>query len=74
MKKEWIVVSSVTHAMRGRDLLERAGFRVRITRLPRGIENTGCGYCLEVNRDVDRAEKMLHEKGIHVLTRYTPQE
>jgi hypothetical protein len=72
MKKEWIVVSSVTHAMRGREVLERAGFRVQITRLPRGIENTGCGYCLAVDRDTGRAEALLREKGIRVLTRYTP--
>jgi hypothetical protein len=73
MKKEWIVVSSVTYAMRGRDVLERAGFRVRITRL-RGIADVGCGYCLVVDRAVSRAEALLREKGIHVLKRYTPPE
>ena len=73
MEKEWIVVSSVTHAMRGREVLERAGFRVRITRL-RGIADVGCGYCLVPDRDIGRAEALLREKGIHVLRRYTATE
>lgn len=74
MKKELLIVSSITHALRGKELLERAGFRAQITRLPRGVENAGCGYCVYVNRDTERAEQLLKSSGIRVLNRYHLQE
>lgn len=74
MEKEWLVVSSVTHALRGKELLNRAGFRAQVTRLPRNAEHTGCGYCVAVNRDTDRAEALLKQNGIRVLNRYQFRE
>lgn len=73
MKKDLIMVSSITYAMKGKDLLERAGFRAFIMRLPKNIENAGCGYCIYVNRDTDRAEELLRRAGIRVSGRYTQE-
>lgn len=70
VEKDLIIVSSITYAMKGKELLERAGFRAYITRLPRGIENVGCGYCIYVDRDTDRAERFLRQAGIRVSGRH----
>ena len=71
MKKELILVSSITYAMKAKTLLEHAGFRAYTTRLPRNIQTTGCGYCVYVERGTDRAEQLLRKAGIRVLGRYT---
>ena len=70
VKKELIVVSSVTYAMKGKELLERNGFHAYITRLPRETENVGCGYCIYVTHDTNRAEQLLQRNGIRVLGRH----
>ena len=69
MKKELIVVSSVTYAMRGKELLERQGFRAYVTRLPRDMENVGCGYSIQVKQGAEQAEQLLRAAGIHVIGR-----
>lgn len=74
MKKELIMVSSITYAMKAKALLVRAGFRAYTTRLPRNIKNAGCGYCVYVDRDTDQAEQLLKKAGIRVLGRYTGEE
>ena len=70
MKQELILVSSITYAIKAKTLLERAGFRAYTARLPRNIQNVGCGYCVYVTRGTDRAEQLLRKAGIRVLGRY----
>ena len=43
MGKPLLVVSSVTYAMKGRELLFRHGIRGYVERIPKTRE-TGCGY------------------------------
>ena len=69
MKTEWIAVGSITYAMKSKSILERAGFRAYIARLPQPMKNYGCGYCVYVNRNTDRAEQVLRNAGIRVLGR-----
>ena len=69
MKRDLIIVSSVTYAMKGKQRLESRGFKAYITRLPQGGENTGCGYCIYVNKNTDLAERALREAKIRVLGR-----
>ena len=68
MGKPLIVVSSVTYAMKGRDLLFRHGIRGYVERIPKTGE-TGCGYGIYVPRGVDAAERILRENRIRVLGR-----
>lgn len=68
MGKPLIVVSSVTYAMKGRELLSRRGFRVFVERIPKTAE-TGCGYGLYVPDGADEAETVLRENNIRVLGR-----
>ncbi len=67
-EKTLLVVSSVTYAMRGRELLFRKGIRSYIERLPRTKE-TGCGYGLYVPDGPDAAERILKEAGFRVYQR-----
>lgn len=64
-EKTLLVVSSVTYAMRGRDLLFRQGIRAYIERLPSTSE-TGCGYGLYVPNRVDEAEQILQNAHFRV--------
>lgn len=66
---EWttLYVSSVTHAMRGRKLLEQQGITVVMKRSFNNNENNGCGYSLSVNGNAKNAEQLLQKAGIRVL-------
>lgn len=66
--KPLIVVSSVTYAIKGRELLTQRGFRAFVERVPRTAE-TGCGYGIYVPHDADEAERILRENGVRVLSR-----
>lgn len=67
-EKPLIVVSSVTYALKGRDLLFTRGIKAYVERLPRTREN-GCGYGLYVPRRTEEAERILREAGVKVFYR-----
>lgn len=69
LKRDLIIVSSVTYAMKGKELLQKRGFQAYITRLPQREEGAGCGYCIYVNGNTDLAEQILRTAGIRVLGR-----
>lgn len=48
MGEQFIVVSSITYAYKGREVLERRGCRVYIERAPRNISSCGCHFILRV--------------------------
>lgn len=66
--KPVLVVSSITYAMKSRELLFMRGIRGYIERLPHTGEN-GCGYGVYVPENIDLAERILRENGIRVLSR-----
>ena len=68
MGKPLIVVSSVTYAMKGRDLLFRHGIRGYVERIPK-TGDTGCGYGIYVPQGADATERILRENRIRVLRR-----
>lgn len=68
MGKPLIVVSSVTYAMKGRDLLFRHGIRGYVERIPK-TGATGCGYGIYVPQGADTAERILRENHIRILGR-----
>lgn len=69
MNKPLIMISSITYAMKGKELLNRNGFRADIVRTPRQENVTGCGYSLFVKDRTDEAEKFLEEYNIPILGR-----
>lgn len=53
MSKKGIKVTSVTYAMKGRDLLQKNGYKAYLTRNPHPEDDEGCGYVIYVN-DLDK--------------------
>lgn len=67
MNKTFIAVSSVTYALKGRDILLKNGFKnVSIQRIP-GLTQSGCGYGIYVDSNVDRAAKLLAGASIPII-------
>ena len=64
MKKQLIMVSSITYAIKGRELLRSKGYRAYIERTPRSLDTAGCGYSIYVSSD---AEEILRSAGIKIL-------
>ena len=66
--KRLIVVSSVTYALKSRDLLFQRGIKAYIERLPLTRES-GCGYGVYVPQRTDEAECILRDAGVKVFYR-----
>lgn len=69
MEKTLIIVSSITYAIRGRDILTSNGYRAYIANTPGHLDKMGCSYSIAVTGNADLAEKILRENGIKVLGR-----
>lgn len=69
MDKPLIVLTSVTHAMKGKSLLLGYGIFSEIVRTPKGRGVKSCGYSLYVPQRTDEAQALLKENGIAVLGR-----
>ena len=63
MKETIIATGTVTYAIKGRDLLKRAGFSARIAR---DFGGSGCGYGISVKGDAQKALELLRKAGIKV--------
>ncbi len=68
MGKPLIMVSSVTYAMKAREILVKHGIRGYVERIPK-TEETGCGYGVYVPKGADAAERILRENNIKILNR-----
>lgn len=68
METGLLLVSSVTYAMKAREILLHSGIRAFVQRVPRTAE-TGCGYAVYLPQHLTAAEKILQEHQIHVLGR-----
>lgn len=66
MKRYIIQTGTVTYAIKGRDLLRKKGFKVRIERATTG-KTFGCGYSIFLEGDIEEAEKILRENGVKIL-------
>ena len=66
MSQTTIPVSSITNAMRGKQLLERQGFSVQIQRLFQIEDQNGCGYQLVIQGDGKRAFDILRSAGFRL--------
>lgn len=66
MKRYLIQVGTVTYAIKGRDLLRKKGFKVKIER--KTDEKTyGCGYAISLMGDKSEAVKLLRDNGVKIL-------
>lgn len=65
---DWTIlnVGSVTNAIRGKALLEKRGFSVRMQRSMHPEDTNGCGYTLQVNGNGEQAMALLKQAGLRV--------
>lgn len=66
MKKYIITTGTVTYAIKGRDLLRRKGYNVKIERIASGA-SSGCGYSIVLTGELGEAESLLRDAGIKIL-------
>ena len=66
MSKKGIKVGSVTLAIKGRDLLQKNGYKAYLTRNPFPDDEDGCGYVIYVNDIEKRCFDILKRNGISV--------
>ena len=69
MGKPMIMLSSITYAMKSRDILFNNGIKSYVERIPSGNGNAGCGYGIYVPDQTDEAERILDGLGIKILGR-----
>lgn len=67
MKRYIITTGTVTYAIKGRDLLRRKGFNVKIERITSGKGSAGCGYSIITDGDINAAEGLLRQAGVKIL-------
>ncbi|MEG1887258.1 MAG: putative Se/S carrier-like protein [Oscillospiraceae bacterium] len=67
MKTYFIVTGSVTYALRGRDVLKNAGYRVKTERISNKYANSGCGHGIVVSGNIEQILMLLKSKSIKVL-------
>lgn len=66
--KPLILLSSITYAMKSRDILFQYGIRAYVERTPKS-DNFGCGYSIYVPERTDEAEQILTGMGIRIRGR-----
>ncbi len=61
-----IMVSSITYAIKGRDLLRNHGYKAYIEKTPGKLDTHGCGYSIVVYTDPNAVLDILNQAGIKV--------
>lgn len=65
MKEYFFLLSSITSAMKGEDLLRKNGFRASVFRDSK-INPYGCGYVIKVFGEKEKINRILQKAGIRV--------
>ncbi len=67
MEKRILTIGSMTHTIKGQELLLRAGISASVKKLSPTLDTNGCSQGLEVYfKDLDRSLLILRESGIRV--------
>ena len=67
MSNQLILVSSITYAIKGRDLLRSHGYKAYIEKTPGKLDTHGCGYSIVVATEPARVLGLLQQAGVKVL-------
>ncbi len=67
MQRYIITTGTVTYAIKGKDILNRKGFKAKTQRIMSGKGSAGCGYAIIVEGDIERATAILRDAGIKIL-------
>ena len=69
MNRSFLIVNSITYAMKSRDILLHHGINAYVERSLKLREQYGCGYGVYVPRRTEEAVKILEKHGIRILAR-----
>lgn len=69
MGKPIILLSSITYAIKSRDLLFKKGIRAHVERISSNSKVSGCGYGIYVPDRTDEAEEILRKAGVRIVGR-----
>ena len=64
-----IKLSSLTSALRAKDILKQNGIYSKVARIPSSNGKGNCSYGLKINNRLQEAVNILREKGIKVSGR-----
>ena len=67
MQRHIISVSSITYALKGRDLLRRNGLKSYIEKKTNANGNSGCGYVIVAFGNRDKIKNILSSSGVKIL-------
>lgn len=67
MSKAFIAVSSVTYAIKGRDILLKNGFKKVYFQRVQGLTENGCGYGIYIDENTDSAVNILKSASIPII-------
>lgn len=69
MGREFIVVSSITYAYKGKNVLERKGIRAGIEKAPKEVSGCGCYYALDIrNATAAEAAEILRAARVKIVS------
>lgn len=65
MKEYFFLLSSVTSAMKGEEILQKNGYRAHVFR-DSGMNPYGCGYVIKAAGDKEKMTAVLKNSGIRI--------
>ncbi len=65
MKEYYILLTSVTMAMKGESVLRKMGYKVTVIR-DNTINPYGCGYVIRIIGNVDNVGEILKKSGVRI--------
>lgn len=69
MGKPLFMMTSVTQAMKAKQILGKNGISAQIERTPKREKGHSCGYSLFVPQKTDEAELILEKHGLKIIGR-----
>jgi hypothetical protein len=68
MSGQFIIVSSVTYAYKGKNALERKGYKAYIEREPKRLSDCGCHYIIRIkDMPLERAIEILKAERVKII-------
>lgn len=65
MKEYFFLLSSITSALKGEEILRNNGFRANVFR-DKNFNPYGCGYVIRASGEKEKMEKLLKKSGVRV--------
>lgn len=67
MSRQFIMVSSITYAMKAKSILKNNGIYVDIVKSQKYSNKARCSYSLVLYRNLQKAVELLKDSGIEIL-------